>query len=592
MRGTRSSLGSVDMPARAPRDIPGTFGDPFQAISALPGVAPIASGLPFLYVRGAPPADTGYFLDGIALPALFHIGPGPSVVLPALVDRMDFFPSTTPARYGRFVGGVVAAETAPPSPIPKGEASVRLFDASAYLESPLDAHSTALAAGRYGYPNLLLSLFAPHLSLAYGDYTFRLTRDLGIDDRVTLLAIGSFDTERDESQGLVPVDTSFHRLDLRADHKWSGGSLRIATTLGYDHTATPLAQGANAIAAETSVRTRFEVTERWGTKARVSGGADVNALLDTLGNTNVHPEAQQIGGAYAEVLYRPGERLELTAGIRADAYRSNGVLTTSVDPKLALRLRLAPGLAWVSTVGIAHQAPTYLLPVPGLRLDPSAGLQTAYQYAAGIELRLPWVSRATVTGYYTADRNMNDFVSDCGGFLVNCNVIASVDGRGYGLEVLAERAFSQRLAGWLSYTLSRAERRIGQQTFLSPFDRTHVFSAVMRYLFGAGIEAGARGTYYTGRPDIPSFSTSGQPVGLVAGPVLQHRLPSFYRIDARVSKRFSLGARAWLNAVFEFFDATLSQESVEYRCENARSLCAARAVGPIALPSVGLEGGF
>ena len=46
------------------RQLPGAFGDPFRALDALPGVTPIVSGLPFFYVRGAPPANVGYFLGG------------------------------------------------------------------------------------------------------------------------------------------------------------------------------------------------------------------------------------------------------------------------------------------------------------------------------------------------------------------------------------------------------------------------------------------------------------------------------------------------------------------------------------------------
>src|SRR6185436_17510378 len=47
------------------RQLPGAFGDPFRAIEAMPGVTPIVSGLPFFYVRGAPPGNVGYFLDGV-----------------------------------------------------------------------------------------------------------------------------------------------------------------------------------------------------------------------------------------------------------------------------------------------------------------------------------------------------------------------------------------------------------------------------------------------------------------------------------------------------------------------------------------------
>jgi len=41
------------------REVPGAFGDPFRVLDTLPGVVPIFSGLPYVYVRGAPPAGTG-----------------------------------------------------------------------------------------------------------------------------------------------------------------------------------------------------------------------------------------------------------------------------------------------------------------------------------------------------------------------------------------------------------------------------------------------------------------------------------------------------------------------------------------------------
>ncbi|MEY4550447.1 MAG: hypothetical protein RL685_6642, partial [Pseudomonadota bacterium] len=96
------------------RQLPGAFGDPFRAIESLPGVTPILSGVPFFYVRGAPPGNVGYFLDGIRLPLLYHVGLGPSVVHPALVSRVDLYPGAYPTRYGRFSGGIVAGEVNEP----------------------------------------------------------------------------------------------------------------------------------------------------------------------------------------------------------------------------------------------------------------------------------------------------------------------------------------------------------------------------------------------------------------------------------------------------------------------------------------------
>jgi hypothetical protein len=503
VRGTKPAagdIGSDQLRGRDARSVPGTFGEPLQAVESLPGISPMVSGLPYFYVRGAPPADTGYFVDGIPLPTLFHIGPGPSVVPPALLDHVDFFPSTAPARYGRFVGGIIAGDTTAPSPVARGEASVRLFDASAFAESPIGPSSTALVAGRYGYPNLLLSLFAPNLSLNYGDYTARVTRALSGADAVSLFAIGSYDREEDTSQKLIPIASQFHRFDLRYDRKWADGALRLATTLGYDRSSD---SSSTETVSSVSGRLRLELSQRFGANVRLSAGADANAARSTYDYSGLAEPAsnlEQIAGAYADLRARPARVVQIDAGTRFDAYRFAGAVTTSFDPKLAVRVFVSPDVTWVSTLGIAHQQPTYLFPLPGLQISPSQGLQTTYQFAEGAEAQLAEAVRAKITAFYNVQRNVNDFVSDCGAFAVACSVVDQVDGRTFGVELLLQRPLTRRLGGWIAYTLSRAERRVGGVPYLSPFDRTHVVSAVLRYDFGGGIDAGARGTYYSGRP--------------------------------------------------------------------------------------------
>ncbi len=599
-KASAQDVGAVDLRGQDVRGVAGTFGDPFQAVQALPGVAATASGLPYFYVRGAPPADSGYFLDGIPLPALFHIGPGPSVVPPAMVDHVDFFPSAAPARFGRFVGGIISGTTTAPSNVARGEAEVRLFDASAFAESPIGADTSALVAGRYGYPNLLLSIFAPSLSLRYWDYTTRVTHALSDHDAISLFVIGAYDHEQDASQDLTPVDSQFHRIDLRYDHRWSGGSLRLASTFGYDRTST-LFTNSNQVATETSGRLRLELDQRLGRDARLSAGADANAAhylyaFTGPGAVTAPLDAEQVGGAYADLTLHPARRVELGAGIRFDAYRTRGTVMGAVDPKLMARVSVAPGLSWVSTFGIAHQEASYVVPVPGLSVGSSGGLQAVYQLAEGIEARLPLDLSATVTGFYNVDRNTSDFVGDCGTLATNCTSVDRVNGRTYGLEVLVRRAFARRLSGWVSYTLSRAERRIENVPYLSPFDRTHVLSAVLSYDFGAGIRAGARATYYTGRPDIPTFLFPGSPTDyeFAPGQLSQHRLPDFFRLDLRLEKRWQIGSqhREWISAIVEFFDATLAKEAIDFQCVVIGGLCQARYIGPIALPSIGLEAGF
>ena len=105
------------------RQLPGALADPFRAIEALPGVTPVASGLPYFFVRGAPPGNVGYFFDGIRLPLLFHVFFGPSVLHPSMIQKVDLYRGGYPAEYGRYAGAVVAADL--DRPISNGAAKPR-----------------------------------------------------------------------------------------------------------------------------------------------------------------------------------------------------------------------------------------------------------------------------------------------------------------------------------------------------------------------------------------------------------------------------------------------------------------------------------
>ena len=91
---------------------PGSLGDPFRAIESLPGVPSVRWPAPIYVVRGANPGNTGFFLDDLRVPALFHLALGPSVIHPYFFDSVDFYPGGYPARYGRYVAGIVAGADA------------------------------------------------------------------------------------------------------------------------------------------------------------------------------------------------------------------------------------------------------------------------------------------------------------------------------------------------------------------------------------------------------------------------------------------------------------------------------------------------
>ena len=171
VQGEQAEPTVVTLQREEVRRTPGALGDGFRAIEVLPGVTPVVSGFPFFFVRGGPPGNVGYVVDGVRVPTVYHVAFGPSVLPPGLVERFDLYPGAYPARYGRFAGAIVSAETTAPRPDLHGEASTRLFDAGAFAESGFaEGRGTILLGGRYSYTAALISLLASNVKADYRDF--------------------------------------------------------------------------------------------------------------------------------------------------------------------------------------------------------------------------------------------------------------------------------------------------------------------------------------------------------------------------------------------------------------------------------------
>lgn len=113
-----------------------------------------------------------------------------------------------------------------------------------------------------------------------------------------------------------------------------------------------------------------------------------------------------------------------------------------------------------------------------------------------------------------------------------------------------------------------------------------MLNLALSYDFGRGYRAGSRFVVYTGYP----FTTKGpEPANDTV--VHAERLPTFYRVDARLEKKWTIGKSSWLSLVLEVQNATLSKETVGREC-NANGVCTDTEIGPVTIPSLGLEGGL
>ena len=595
VRGQRPAPGATSMSRAEVRQLPGAFGDPFRAIESLPGVTPIVSGLPFFYVRGAPPGNVGYFLDGVRVPYLFHVGAGPSVIHPGMVESVDLYPGGYPARYGRFAGGIVAAETTAPRSDLHGEGNIRIFDVGALVEGGFaGGKGTALVAGRYSYTAAILSLIAKDTQLDYRDYEARVTYDLGENDRVSLLTFGAYDLVGQTQAGIdnVLFASEFYRLDLRYDHRFGPNTTaRVAVTGGFEQTRIPN-QPRNS--QDTMSSARFELTHAVSDHVRLRAGADVTRdgyTSDTRPysdpddpttkkfNSLFPPRNDVAAGLRADVQLDLGI-WELVPGVRFDLFSSGPTSKIAVDPRLASRLRVAKDVHVIHTFGLAHQPPSFLVPVPGLAVgNLKGGLQQSIQTSAGVEVDLPEATTATLTVFDNVFQNMSDTLGVSQGDPGDSafNEPRSL-GSAVGMEIYVKRKLTKRFGGYVAYTLSRSTREVGREKFLSAFDRTHVGNVAAAYDLGRLWRVGARFTLYTGTPVVPPGGNALIPPPRSLSP---DRDPTFYRVDLRLEKRWNLTKTAWLSFVIEVFNTTLHKEVLQ-----------GQEIGPVTIPSIGLEGAF
>ncbi len=586
------------------QEIPGTFGDPFRVIQTLPGTASVVSLLPYPVIRGASPSSSGYLLDGTSIPLLYHLLVGSSVVHPEFIEEIQFYPGGAPVLYGGYTGGVIDGRTH------RAGADEHLIDldanlteAGGFVREPIPGTGvTVSAAARYGYPGLLLGLATNKISLSYWDYQFRLD---GGNARTgwTALIFGAKD-ELETPSSTAPAGSSnpplapalileFDRADLRAYYGKGGFDGLARVVLGYDHTDS---SGSNVEdwSVSPSLRLSYRFGQRLTLVAGLEGGfhdfvqgqsSTIAANGFNLGTFTQGLTVLYQGSALAEALWRPTPRWLIRPGVREDVYDDGTIEHAGFDPRLTVRYKLAernlPGIAagsddsaiWLkSAVGIYHEPPRFVLPLPGFDFLPlKYGLEESVQSSLGLEAPLREHFTLSLEGYFDY---MNPTLFDLSFNSQNVNTTGNTTllplttappqttaqdivnrlaqantGRAYGMEVMIRRDAKSGLFGWLSYSLSRSERYRDGSWVPYDFDRTNLVNLVAGLRLPRNWDLGVRFQYQSG---LPETTTAGYNTGRESG---------YYRVDLRVDKR-AVWQKWMLDFYVDLLNAALLPEEV------------------------------
>jgi len=560
--------------------IPGTFGDPTRVVATLPGVARSPFGLGYYVVRGASFDNTGFFIDGHPALFLYHLGGGPGIIHPLLVDQLRFYPGGYPANYGRFAGGAIAIETGdPPDDRWHLDFELDVFRASLLFSTPFDDKKGQVTFSiRQSYYDLLLPLIQDGVTLRYTDYQARIRYDitpelrwqfyvLGAED---LFAIENLSPGNNNQSSDQNFNIGFHRIRTSLiwapdrDTQWEN-----AIVWEIDRTNTRrVAEGDD----DTSIgflgwflQWRSTVTHQATKQLKIGGGVDLLYLtLDAdlrigagtpLGDPRppiFNPTVANFGiiddylgvSPWLSMDWEPIKGLRFIPSVRFNIENWGGETALSLDPKFAVRAQVHPMVTLKGLVGIAHQPPS-----PAQTAQPFGNPYlppiTAYQSSIGAEIRPAKGWEITVEGFYNHFQNMvrpNSQLSTEDDTLSRGIWSADMSGRAYGVELLIRREFGDIAYGWISYTLSRSERKRPPADWtLFEVDQTHILNLAWTFVLPDEWSIGARFTLTSGNPYFAIIGSKYdsdrdryEPLFAAAA----SRLPIFHRLDLRIDKRF------------------------------------------------------
>jgi hypothetical protein len=615
-------------------------------IQNLPGVAraPFLSGQ--LIVRGANPAQTLTFMDGVEIPLLFHLLGGPSVINAEFVDKVNFFPGGFGARYGRAIGGVVDVETRKGAQDTlHGVVKLDVLDGALFITSPIVNGVSVSAAARRSWVDAILPLLLPKdpnggtllVLPRYWDYQVRVDigrvpQDpligghtfyvfaFGSDDQLKVVATGGART-RDIS---LDIHTLFHRM--KGDWTYRKGifTSSFAPYIGYDLGSFNF--GTSKIAADIySGGGREDLSLRFSPNFTFRGGFDLflehlvgRAEIPLIGGTQYvsfpgdDPQAEMQsltkilntfdGALYAETDFSFGP-VTVTPGLRATAISSVGQKLYALDPRLWAKVQVTDRATIKGSVGLYSQRPPAADLIQAPFGNPNLGPERAFQTSLGALYRFTDAINLDVTGFYNR-RFLN--IVDPGATIVNANGSVTQEafanagiGRAYGLEVLLRHEVTAQFFGWVAYTLSRSEVRrtdTSDPYALSTFDETHILTLVASYRLPWGFELGARFRYVTGRPTTPTihpydiYSADGNRYFPTAGATNSARLQDFNQLDLRLEKVFPFPS--WSFSAYVDVQNVYNRKNTEATFYDYRFRTQYAVPGIPILPVLGVKGSF
>ncbi len=278
------------------RKVPGTQGDTLKVVQNLPGVGRASFGSGQLVVWGSSPKETRVNVDGVEIPALYHMGGLRSTINSDLVKSIDLAPGAYGAENGRGLGGLVRVELGQMSTSGvHGYVAADILDTSAEVTAAVTPRLHVSLAGRVSYLDRLMPLvtssdIGDYFPIPrYDDYQARAALALRKDEDVTATFLASDDHLRRAIPASDPADlrtenddSSFRRLLVTYRRLFAdGSSVRVTPSIGYDTNSILQTFGSDTTAVQSNT---WQYAVRGSLRRRVSKWAVLLVGVDAQGS--------------------------------------------------------------------------------------------------------------------------------------------------------------------------------------------------------------------------------------------------------------------------------------------------------------------
>jgi hypothetical protein len=574
------------------KNIPVIFGekDVLKTIQLLPGVKAAGDGNAGFYVRGGSADQNQILLDEANVYNASHLLGFFSTFNSDAIKDVTVYKGGMPAQYGGRLSSVLDIKMNDGNNQDVAvSGGVGLISAKLNVEGPIQKDkSSFLLTGRRTYADVFLKA-SPDSSingsrLYFYDLNAKMNYELGAKDK--LYVSGYFGKDNLGFGDQFSIDWGNSTGTLRWNHIFSKKLFSNTSFIysNYNYSIN-IKSGANDFTIFSQVRDwnlkqdyqlnanpKNNIRFGWSSIYHTVRPGEITASATSSINSDLQQKRYSIeSAAYITNTWKASDKFNLTYGTRLTAfnvlgagdfynlnnagniidttsYKSGEIVKTywNLEPRVALGYQFSTNAsikaAYVRNVQNMHLISNSTSSTPTDKWISSSNLikpEIADQYSIGYYKNLFGNTfELTMEAYYKAMQNQIDY-KDGADVFTNDAIETQLlygEGRAYGLEAMLRKK-TGKLTGWISYTLSKTERRINginnNDWYNARQDRTHDIAIVGMYQLNKKWVLSANWIFYTG--DAITFPNGKYTVG---GQTVYYytnrngyRMPNYHRLD-------------------------------------------------------------